>query len=132
MKNLKLLISVICGVILLTILSVSYSNDTRNAVAAEAPELPSWAVYVHYEFGSGLVPQATVYIKKNGSNMFDSPKETNSSGFVWFENNGSAFPDGTYEVRAEKFGYGPGSTNVTITGGVPVYPVTHVNLGTPE
>ena len=105
---------------------------TSSKDNTSSADLPSWSVTVHYEFGTGLVPDADVYIKQNGNNLFGSPKTTNSEGFTWFGNGGNSFPDGTYEVRAEKFGYGPGTTTVEISGGSPANPVTHVNIGTPE
>ncbi|MFZ1322765.1 MAG: hypothetical protein WAT71_14505, partial [Ignavibacteria bacterium] len=82
----------------------------------------------------GLVPYADVYIKLNGtgSNLFDTPKTTNSEGKIYFNNGGSYFPNGSYEVRVKKFGFGDGVTTLNIVNGVPVYPRVSVNLGTPE
>ncbi len=91
--------------------------------------LPDWVVYVHPDGGYGSVQYANVYIKLSGTNQFDSPKSTGSVGYAWFENNGSAFPDGYYEVRAVKDGFGDGVTYVTISGGSPVYPRTNVTMG---
>ena len=105
---------------------------TSSKDNTSSADLPSWSVTVHFEFGTGLVPNADVYIKKDGNNMFGSPQPTNTNGHVWFGIGGNSFPDGTYEVRAEKFGYGPGTTTVVISGGSPANPVTHVNIGTPE
>ncbi len=123
--TLSLMLAALAAVIFLS----GTSGRTENAGKAD---LPSWSVTVHYEFGTGLVPNADVYIKQNGNNLFGSPKTTNSEGFTWFGNGGNSFPDGTYEVRVEKFGYGPGTTTVVISGGSPANPVTHVNIGTPE
>lgn len=131
MKQSKVLIFTL---IIITALIIITSIGKQNASQANISELPSWSVTVHYEFGSGLVPGAAVHIKLNGtgSDLFGSPHNTNSSGFTWFENNGSAFPNGSYEVRAVKFGYGDGVTTVVISNGAPVYPITNVNIGTPE
>ncbi|MBK9334305.1 MAG: hypothetical protein IPM96_18315 [Ignavibacteria bacterium] len=111
-------------------LIVIFSNQSKSS-ASNA--LPSWSVTVHYEFGTGLVPDAQVYIKKDGNNQFNSPQTTNGNGFTYLTNGGSSFPNGTYQVSATKFGFGPGTpVTVVISGGVPTNPVTNVNIGTPE
>lgn len=99
-------------------LIVIFSNQSESS-ASNA--LPSWSVTVHYEFGTGLVPDAQVYIKKDGNNQFNSPQTTNGNGFTYLTNGGSSFPDGTYQVSATKFGFGPGTpVTVVISGGAPV------------
>ncbi len=123
--TLSLMLVALAAVMVLTGLTSSKENTSPG-------DLPSWSVTVHYEFGTGLVQGASVYIRQNGNNLFGSPNTTDVNGFTWFGNGGNSFPDGTYEVRAEKFGFGPGTTTVVISGGSPANPVTHVNLGTPE
>ncbi|MBX7042533.1 MAG: hypothetical protein K1X85_06485 [Ignavibacteria bacterium] len=123
--TLSLMLVALAAVMFLTGLTSSKQNTSSG-------DLPSWSVTVHYEFGTGLVQDASVYIRQSGNNLFGSPHTTDPNGFTWFGNGGNSFPDGTYEVRAEKFGYGPGTTTVVISGGSPANPVTHVNIGTPE
>ncbi|MFZ1321421.1 MAG: hypothetical protein WAT71_07680 [Ignavibacteria bacterium] len=111
-------------------LIVIFSNQSKSN---DSNAMISWDVYVHYEFGTGLVEDATVRIKKNGVEQFNSPRISDGNGLARFSANGSVFPDGTYQVNATKFGFGPGPTvDVVISGGIPILPVTHVNVGTPE
>jgi len=56
--------------------------------------------------------------------------ETVSNGIITFDNGGSYFPNGSYEVKATKFGFGDGVTTLNIVNGVPVYPIVSVNIGT--
>jgi len=99
---------------------------------SEISELPSGSVTVHFEYRTGLVEGASVTIKLNGwgSNLFGTPMTTNSNGIITFDNGGSYFPNGSYEVKATKFGFGDGVTTLNIVNGVPVYPIVSVNIGT--
>ncbi len=105
--------------------------QTNLNANANVNALPSWEVIVHGDGGYGLLPGAEVYIQQGSTNLFDSPHYTNGSGWTYFENGGSSFPDGTYTVRAKKSGYSDGITTVVISGGSPVSPSTHVNIGPP-
>ena len=99
---------------------------------SEISDLPSGSVTVHFEFGTGLVEGASVTIKLNGwgSNLFGTPKTTNSNGIITFNNGGSYFPNGNYEIIGKKFGFGDGVTTLNIVYGVTVYPIVCVNIGT--
>ncbi|MFZ1322766.1 MAG: hypothetical protein WAT71_14510 [Ignavibacteria bacterium] len=133
----KIKFSIFAALLVISALSLFLINPQEtvsNSNVNELSVLPEGTVTVHYEFGTGLVPEADVYIKLNGtgSNLFGTPITTNSSGYIFFRNGGSSFPNGSYEVRAKKFGFGDGVTTLNIVNNVPVYPNVSVNLGTPE
>lgn len=129
MKQISVLI---VSLIIISVISAFVSLGTQTNSNANTKDLPSWSVTVHGDGGYGLLPYATVKIQQGGSDLFDSPKTTDAYGYIYFENNGSAFPNGTYTVRASKSGYSDGTIQVVIANGAPVNPITNVNIGPPD
>ena len=119
------------SLIFITVVSAFIGFNKQNDLTANTKELPSWSVTVRGDGGYGVLPYADVSIEQGGNGLFNSPHTTNQYGFTWFDNGGSAFPNGTYTVRARKTGYSDGTTTVVIANGVPVYPVTYVTIGPP-
>jgi len=119
------------SLIFITVVSAFIGFNKQNDLTANTNELPSWSVTVRGDGGYGVLPYADVYIEQGGTGLFNSPHTTDQYGFTWFGNGGSAFPNGTYTVRASKTGYSDGTTTVVIANGVPVYPVTYVTIGPP-
>ena len=119
------------SLIIITVMSAFIGFNKQNDLTANTKDLPSWSVTVRGDGGYGVLPYAIVYIEQGTTQLFESPHTADGNGFTWFDNGGSAFPNGTYTVRASKTGYSDGTTTVVIANGAPVNPVTYVTIGPP-
>jgi hypothetical protein len=119
------------SLIFITVVSAFIGFNKQTDLSANPNQLPSWSVTVRGDGGYGVLPFANVSIEQGSTLLFNSPKMADENGFIWFGNGGSAFPDGTYTVKAIKSGYSYGITTVVIANGVPVYPNTYVTIGPP-
>ena len=129
MKKIKFFIP---AVLLLFVIVCGFTlKASSDEPALNANQLPSIGVYVHQEYGYGVVQGCTVVLKDDiGNTVGTAGGPTNSMGYTYIGNGGAPFPTGKYTMYSTNPSVGPGSTNFEINNGYNI-PDVHINMGSP-